>query len=175
MPCPRDVHDPGLELESLMSPALSGGFFTTSASWEALGGVSSHLSLVRHWVSNKNLPEFIIFGSVPSQKSSSRSGCVMNTKAPQLPDIPAYKIKYREQTLDEMSGTQRVVLIFIRKNLERQGRGSIRSWGALLSCLSQHSLNDAQQKKRMKKEANIYQHEPSLLNSLETSISFATW
>ena len=64
MPCPRDVHDPGLELESLMSPALSGGFFTTSASWEALGGVSSHLSLVRHWVSNKNLPEFIIFGSV---------------------------------------------------------------------------------------------------------------
>ena len=99
----------------------------------------------------------------------------MNTKAPQLSDIPAYKIKYREQTLDEISGTQHVVLIFIKKNLERQGGGSIRSWEALLSCLSQHSLNDAQQKKRMKKEANIYQHESSLLNSLETSISFATW
>ena len=33
---------------------------------------------------------------------------MMNAKAPQLPDIPAYKIKYMEQTLDEMSGTQHV-------------------------------------------------------------------
>ena len=120
MACPRDVHGPGIEPESLKSPALSGRFFTTSATWEALGGVGSHLSLVRYWVSNKNLPEFIILGSVPSQKSSSRSGCVMNAKAPQLSDIPAHKIKYREQTLDEISGTQHVVLIFIRKNLERK-------------------------------------------------------
>ena len=80
---------------------------------------------------------------------------MMNAKAPQLPDIPAYKIKYMEQTLDEMSGTQHVD-IYKKKNLERKGGGSIRPCGAMLSFLSQHSLNDAQQKKRMKKETNIY-------------------
>ena len=33
---PGDLPDPGIELGSLKSPALAGGFFTTSASWEAL-------------------------------------------------------------------------------------------------------------------------------------------
>ena len=32
---PGDLPDPGIELESLTSPALAGGFFTTSATWEA--------------------------------------------------------------------------------------------------------------------------------------------
>ena len=32
---PGDL-DPGIEPVSLMSPALAGGFFTTSATWEAL-------------------------------------------------------------------------------------------------------------------------------------------
>ena len=38
LPCPPpgDLPDPGIELASLMSPTLSGGFFTTSATWEAL-------------------------------------------------------------------------------------------------------------------------------------------
>ena len=38
LPCasPRDLPDPGIERASLMSPAVAGGFFTTSASWEAL-------------------------------------------------------------------------------------------------------------------------------------------
>ena len=38
LPCPPPGHlpDPGIELASLMSPALSGGFFTTSPTWEAL-------------------------------------------------------------------------------------------------------------------------------------------
>ena len=31
-----DLPDPGIELESLVSPALAGRFFTTSATWEAL-------------------------------------------------------------------------------------------------------------------------------------------
>ena len=31
----RDLPDPGIKPESLMSPALAGGFFTTSATWEA--------------------------------------------------------------------------------------------------------------------------------------------
>ena len=37
LPCPPpgDLH-PGMAPESLMSPALAGGFFTTSAAWEIL-------------------------------------------------------------------------------------------------------------------------------------------
>ena len=34
-PSPRDLPDPGMEPASLMSPALAGGFFTTSATQEA--------------------------------------------------------------------------------------------------------------------------------------------
>ena len=38
LPCPPpgDLPHPGIEPESLTSPALAGGFFTTSAAWEAL-------------------------------------------------------------------------------------------------------------------------------------------
>ena len=32
---PGDLPDPGVELASLTSPALAGGFFTTNATWEA--------------------------------------------------------------------------------------------------------------------------------------------
>ena len=37
LPCPPpgDLPDPGIEPASLMSPALAGGFFTTSVTWEA--------------------------------------------------------------------------------------------------------------------------------------------
>ena len=35
---PGGLPDPGIEPESLMSPALAGGFFTTSTTWEALLG-----------------------------------------------------------------------------------------------------------------------------------------
>ena len=37
LPCPTagDLPHPGIELTSLMSPALACGFFTTSATWEA--------------------------------------------------------------------------------------------------------------------------------------------
>ena len=34
-PPPGDLPDPEIECMSLMSPALAGGFFTTSATWEA--------------------------------------------------------------------------------------------------------------------------------------------
>ena len=34
-PPPGDLPDPGIEPVSLKSPALAGGFFTTSATWEA--------------------------------------------------------------------------------------------------------------------------------------------
>ena len=32
---PGDLPNPGMEPRSLVSPALAGGFFTTSANWEA--------------------------------------------------------------------------------------------------------------------------------------------
>ena len=37
LPCPPpgDLPDPGTEPRSLTSPPLAGGFFTTSATWEA--------------------------------------------------------------------------------------------------------------------------------------------
>ena len=33
-PSPGDLPDPGIKPVSLVSPALAGGFFTTSATWE---------------------------------------------------------------------------------------------------------------------------------------------
>ena len=35
-PSPGDLPNPGLEATSLMTPEMAGGFFTTSATWEAL-------------------------------------------------------------------------------------------------------------------------------------------
>ena len=37
LPCspPGDLLNPGMKPKALMSPALAGGFFTTSATWEA--------------------------------------------------------------------------------------------------------------------------------------------
>ena len=35
VPSFRDLPDPGMEPASLVSPASAGGFFTTSATWEA--------------------------------------------------------------------------------------------------------------------------------------------
>ena len=34
-PAPRDLPNPGIKPVCLMSPALAGGFFTTSATWES--------------------------------------------------------------------------------------------------------------------------------------------
>ena len=46
LPCPPpgDLPDLGIEPGSLMSPALSGKFFTTSATWEALMHVYLHVN-----------------------------------------------------------------------------------------------------------------------------------
>ena len=43
LPCPPpgDLPDPGIEPVSLMSPAVAGGFLTTSATWEALKSCSA--------------------------------------------------------------------------------------------------------------------------------------
>ena len=43
-PPPGHLPDPGIKPASLMSPALAGGFFTTSATWEAHTHVSVYLN-----------------------------------------------------------------------------------------------------------------------------------
>ena len=47
LPCPPpgDLPDPGTEPVSLLSPALAGGFFTTSATWEARAAAAAAKSL----------------------------------------------------------------------------------------------------------------------------------
>ena len=65
LPCPppEDLPDPRIKPKSLLSPTLAGGFFTTSATWEApgekeLGGptLCSGLSLSPHIVGDRALP-----------------------------------------------------------------------------------------------------------------------
>ena len=44
LPCPPpgDLPDPGMEPVSLSSPALTGRFFSTTATWESLESTSDH-------------------------------------------------------------------------------------------------------------------------------------
>ena len=42
-PPPGDPPDPGIELTSLQSHAVAGGFFTTSATWEAPYHTTTHV------------------------------------------------------------------------------------------------------------------------------------
>ena len=50
-PSPGNLPNPGIEPESLMSPALAGEFFTTSSNWEALISVYLRLYLaLKHLV-----------------------------------------------------------------------------------------------------------------------------
>ena len=44
-PSPRDVPNPGIKPTSLMSPALAGAFFTTSATLKALNHVCIYLNI----------------------------------------------------------------------------------------------------------------------------------
>ena len=47
---PRDLSNPGVEPMYLMSPALAGRFFTTSAIWETQGSVSYSVMSLRFFV-----------------------------------------------------------------------------------------------------------------------------
>ena len=44
---PGDLPDPGVEPVSLLSPALAGGFFTISATWEALKSIYTELNILQ--------------------------------------------------------------------------------------------------------------------------------
>ena len=46
-PSPGDFPNPGIEPSSLTSPALAGGFFTTSATWEDFEGDRGVINLVQ--------------------------------------------------------------------------------------------------------------------------------
>ena len=50
LPChpPGDLPDAGVEPVSLMSPALAGSFFTTSATWEVLNETNIKLTEIRN-------------------------------------------------------------------------------------------------------------------------------
>ena len=59
-PAPGDLPDSGIESASLKSPALAGGFFTTSATWKILYKTYSYIYIhlqeckhtvteIRHW------------------------------------------------------------------------------------------------------------------------------
>ena len=50
LPTARDLPDPGMEPPSLVFPAMAGGFFTTSTTWETQrekleGGINKSLEL----------------------------------------------------------------------------------------------------------------------------------
>ena len=50
-PPPGDVPDPGIKPTSLMSPALAGGFYATSGTWEAhekISDIIKYTSLCLH-------------------------------------------------------------------------------------------------------------------------------
>ena len=48
-PFPRDLPDPGIEPTSLMSPALAGRFFTTSATWQHTAKAEDRARACCHW------------------------------------------------------------------------------------------------------------------------------
>ena len=56
LPCcpPGDTPDPGIQAVPLMSPALAGGFFTTSATWEALLWSSNSFNVFQKFLRCKN-------------------------------------------------------------------------------------------------------------------------
>ena len=67
-PSPGDLPDPGMEPASLVSPALVGGFFTTSATWEALQpergmGNSPVPGAVRHKICQQLATAFSMMGA----------------------------------------------------------------------------------------------------------------
>ena len=42
-PPPGDLPNPGIEPESLMSPTLAGGFFTTNSTWDTLNNTTINI------------------------------------------------------------------------------------------------------------------------------------
>ena len=71
MPSSRGSSLPRIQPEPLMSPALAGGFFTTSANWEAQGSPRPLAQLWKHRVLGQFPWVRPIFRSTKSSKSST--------------------------------------------------------------------------------------------------------
>ena len=59
----RNLPDPGMEPASLMNPALAGGFFFTSAAWEALIGICHQIVTLVDYCANVKLRWPVFFPS----------------------------------------------------------------------------------------------------------------
>ena len=72
LPCPPagDLPDPGIDSRSLKSPALTGGFLTTSATWEAHPNLQESPNF-RKWTCSQRL---IPTGLLPHHTSSGITG-----------------------------------------------------------------------------------------------------
>ena len=76
-PPPGDLPDPGIEKASLMSPALAGDVFTTSATWEVYKIPIHHIDmccfLSGHSLSFGNdTPKSLVESSLPARGQSGR-------------------------------------------------------------------------------------------------------
>ena len=70
-PSPMDLPNPGIEPMSLMSPALAGEFFTTSATWEALKRLLSYNEVIKL---NYEVIKMGFPGGSDSKESACREG-----------------------------------------------------------------------------------------------------
>ena len=85
-PPPRNLPDPGIEPASIMSSALGGRIFTTSATWK---GISSHPGILIHFshVQLFAIPWTVIF-QVPLSMGFSRQEFCNGLPCPPLGDFP---------------------------------------------------------------------------------------
>ena len=83
LPCPPpgDLPDPGIKPTSFMFPALAGGFFTTSTTWEALSSPTNpplphteNLNLTSLGVASPQNTQATLSPSVPAPQAHPRLG-----------------------------------------------------------------------------------------------------
>ena len=101
-PPPGDLPDPGIEPAFLTSPALAGGFFTTSATWEALslGSCSNGM----RWVSYHSL--------CPTHKDLSLLSSKLHIKAASSRE-PSQMKQVSPDNLDLLSLGPQQLLLFL--------------------------------------------------------------
>ena len=75
-PPPGDLPDPGIEAGSFMSPSLAGGFFTISATWEALDWASKGGKLWEDKSMEKLMEDKNCSSDVCVDSPSAISGCI---------------------------------------------------------------------------------------------------
>ena len=75
---PMDLPNPGIEPISLTSPALAGGFFTTSTTWEALEGLLNNST--QRFIRSDQISRSVVSDSLqPHESQHTRSPCLSPT------------------------------------------------------------------------------------------------